>query len=99
MVQKKAFAIILRRDYHNYESARSTLNQDRLDCRRERLSLNFAAKYAKSPKHSFMFPLNKNIRGNMRHTKKYEESQCKTNRYYKSAIPFMRRLLNKNSSN
>ena len=98
MVQKKAFVIILGLGYRSYESALETLQQERLDSRRETLCLNFAVKCSKSPKHSYMFPLNTNIRENMRYIKRYKEHQCKTSRYYKSSIPYMARLLNKKAS-
>ena len=44
MVQKKALAIILGKNYNNYEHALSNLNLDRLDTRRTTLVLNFAMK-------------------------------------------------------
>ena len=44
MVQKKAFAIILGRNYESYESALEILDQERLDTRRTKLCLNFALK-------------------------------------------------------
>ena len=97
MIQKKAFAIILGHDYTNYATALNTLNQERLDVRREKLNLNFALKCIKSYQHRSMFPLNTNQRENMRNTKKYHEPLCRTDRYYRSSIPFMARLLNKNS--
>jgi hypothetical protein len=93
MVQKKAFAIIL----VSYESVLETLQLERLDARRESLSHNFALKCTKSSQHNTIFPLNTNFRENMRHTKKFKEHQCRTSRYYKSAVPYMARLLNKKS--
>ena len=95
MVQKKAFAIILGKVYVSYESALETLQLERLDARRESLSHNFALKCTKSSQHNTIFPLNTNFRENMRHTKKFKEHQCRTSRYYKSAVPYMARLLNK----
>ena len=91
MVQKKAFAIIL----VSYESVLETLQLERLDARRESLSHNFALKCTKSSQHNTIFPLNTNFRENMRHTKKFKEHQCRTSRYYKSAVPYIARLLNK----
>ena len=99
MVQKKAFAIILGKDYLSYESALETLQKERLDARRESFSCNFALKCTKSPLHSTIFPLNTNYRENMRYAKKYREHQCRTSRYYRSAVPYMARLLNKKSNN
>ena len=97
MVQKKALAIILSRAYTNYEAVLHSLCIQRLYVRREKIWLTFAQKCAKSHKHKYMFPLNPNPRCNMRHTKTYMEPQCKTARYFKSAVPYLARLLNKNN--
>ena len=97
MVQKKAFAIILGNSYSNYQAALSTLSQDRLDARRLHLCSNFATKCSKSERHKSMFPLKPNHRPNMRNPKPYLEFQCHTSRYFTSPIPFLARLLNKNS--
>ena len=53
--QKKACAIILGKDYASYEYALTTLNLKRLDARRTALTLDFAIKCSKSPKHSHFF--------------------------------------------
>lgn len=95
MVQKKAFAIILGRDYINYTNALRTLNQERLDVRREDLTLNFAIKCTRSPLHKHMFPLSACIGINTRNSKKYKEFQCRTSHYFNSPIPYMARMLNK----
>ena len=97
MVQKKAFAIILGKSYSNYQAALSTLSQERLDARSLHLCSNFATKCSKSERHRSMFPLNPNHRPNMRNPKPFMEFQCHTSRYFTSPIPFLARLLNKNS--
>ena len=94
-IQKKAFALILGKDYCNYEVALQTLNQERLDVRRVELAYKFALKCVKSPRHSLMFPLNPVYRENMRRTKPFKEFQCNTSRYFNSPIPYLARLLNK----
>ena len=96
MVQKKAFAVILGRGYMSYESALLTLKQERLDTRRQNLSLKFALKCTLSNQHKSMFPPNPVYRANMRHPKPYLEYTCHTARYYNSPIPSLARLLNKN---
>ena len=98
MVQKKACAIILGENYASYESALETLQLERLDARRATLCQNFALKCTKSPQHSSMFPLNTNLRENMRYVKKFKEHHCRTSRYYKSSVPYMARLLNKKAN-
>ena len=96
MIQKKAFAIILGQNYQTYENALNTLNQERLDTRREHICLNFALKCTKSNLHCKMFPINTNFRENMRYVKKFLEPNCRTSRHFMSPIPYMTRLLNKN---
>ena len=95
IVQKKAFAIILAKNYTSYESALLSLNLERLDVRRTNLSYNFAAKCVKSSKHKSMFPPNPTYRPNMRNRKPYKEHSCNTSRYFNSPIPYLSRLLNK----
>ena len=98
MVQKKAFAIILGKSYTSYKSALATLSQEPLDSRREKLSYKFALKCITSSKHQSMFPPNPNYRPNMRQPKPFLEHQCKTSRYFNSAVPYLARLLNKQHS-
>ena len=97
-IQKKAFAIIMGRSYTSYESALITLDLECLDTRRQKLCYNFALKCTISSKHKAMFPLKTQFRPNMRSPKPYYENHCHTSRYYKSPIPTLSRLLNKNSS-
>ena len=97
-VQKKAFAIILGRSYTSYEMALLTLKQERLDMRRQNISLKFALKCTVSSKHKSMFPANPTYRPNMRNPKPFLEHTCHTSRYYCSPIPSLARLLNKHSS-
>ena len=92
--QKKAFAIILGNEYNSYKNALSVLKQETLEKRRENMTIKFAKKCAKNPKHSNMFPRN-TMRQNLRTNKKYKEYECRTKRLYDSAIPYMTRLLNK----
>ena len=94
-VQKKAFAIILGKEYQTYEIALQTLKQDRLDTRRTELAYRFALKCSKSTKHSAMFPRNPIYRENLRNSKPFLEFQCHSSRYFNSPIPALGRLLNK----
>ena len=96
-VQKKAFAIILGKSYTSYEFALSSLNEERLDCRREKLAYKFALKCTTSTRHMAMFPTNPQHRENMRKPKPFTEPHCNTSRYFHSPIPSLTRLLNKNS--
>ena len=99
LMQKKAFAIILGKEYGTYESALSRLNLERLDSRRLEICYNFALKAASSTRHKHMFPLNPTQRSGNRHHKTYLEYQCRTSRYFKSPLPFMARLLNNRCQN
>ena len=95
MVQKKAFAVILGKNYMSYERALLQLNMERLDTRRENISIKFALKCTKSVRHMHMFPPNPNFRANMRCPQPFLEFSCHTSRYFNSAIPSLARLLNK----
>jgi hypothetical protein len=57
MVKKKAFALILVARYLSYESALFTLKQERLDTRRQNLSLNVALKCTLSNNNKTMAPI------------------------------------------
>ena len=48
LTQKKAFAVILGKDYNSYESVLIKLKLDRLDQRRTKLCYNFASSYVLS---------------------------------------------------
>ena len=65
LVQKKALAIILGNSYKSYKSALHHTKLDRLDIRRDQLTLTFALKCKNNPRHSNIFPLNENLRKNM----------------------------------
>ena len=92
MIQKKAFSIILGPKFKNYSSALKILNQEKLSTRRLLLCEDFAIKCVSNSRHSDMFQINPVQK--TRHSKKYKEPMCNTTRYYKSAIPFLTRLLN-----
>ena len=97
IVQKKAFAVILGRQYENYELALEKLQLDRLDDRRTELCYKFALKCTLSAKHSGMFPRVPAHSINLRNPKTFNEPKCKTSRYYNSPVPFLSRLLNARS--
>ena len=92
MIHKKAFVIILGSKFKNYISALQILNQETLSARRLKLCEHFAIKCLTNPKHADLFPTHS--RPKTRHTKQYIEPKCNTTRYYKSAVPFLTRLLN-----
>ena len=95
MVQKRAFAIFLGREYSSYETALNTLEQERLSTCRTYLCYSFALKCSKSSKHASMFPLNNSAKHNTRNNKPFLEFKCNTSRCFNSPIPSLTRLLNK----
>ena len=92
MIQKKAFVIILGTRYKNYDNALKTLSQEKLHIRRLKLCETFALKCTKNPRHCDLFQVNPVTQ--TRQKQKYIEPRCITSRYYKSAVPFLTRLLN-----
>ena len=69
-VQKSAFAIILGKEYNNYEHALHTLGRKRLSERRENLCLKFAMKSLKSEKFQSWFTMDSNPMNTRRKLKK-----------------------------
>ena len=95
--QKKALAIIYGKDYKSYDTALKLAKIERLDVRRQDISLNFVKKCLKNQRHSMMFPRAQNTRTSSRNPRPFIELRCNTTRFFKSAIPAMTRLLNKNA--
>ena len=92
---KKALAIFLGSEYKSYSNAMSVLSLDTLHSRRLKLSTTFAEKCTKHPRHTDMFNTNTRYTTKGGRKKlKYKEPLCKKSRYYKSAIPYLTRLLN-----
>ena len=95
-VQKAAISIILGIDYQNYVSGLSHLSLERLDVRRVKLSLNFAKKATKHPKHCTWFVKNEEQKqvNTRSHKHSYKPIQARTERLLKSPIPFLTDQLN-----
>ena len=88
-VQKAAVKVILKGKYTNYNNGLKKLNLQSLDKRR------FSKKCLSNEKVSKMFPTKINTHPmKKRKMKKYKENKTRTERYRKSAIPYMQRLLN-----
>ena len=71
------------------------MNLERLDKRREELSLKFALQCTKCDKNKDMFPVNQSSNHNIRREEKYHVPMALTERYRNSSIPYMTNLLNK----
>ena len=86
--------IILGRKYISHENALSKLKLDKLIERRQNLCLEFAKKCALNPKTMSWFPKNLNKEHNIRNPNKYLITHANTERFKRSSIPYLQRLLN-----
>ena len=94
-VQKTAVRIILGKRFSNYKNGLKILNLDTLNDRRKKICLKFAKNCLKNEKVKNMFPMNMSKhKMKLRRTKKFEENIKRTERYKKSSIPYMQKLLN-----
>ena len=94
-VQKTSLKIILKDAYKSYENALQVLELESLFSRREILCYNFAKKCLKNPKMKHFFMLNdKKHPMETRKKEKYKVNHAKTDRFKKSSIIYMQRLLN-----
>ena len=108
LLQKHVLAIILgtvyvdfRKHYKvgddivSYNEALQAIGLTTLNDRREVLTRKFAFDLVKSQKYSDLFEINHNNYMATRNRLYYKEPKYHTDRYFKSAIPYMTRLLNK----
>ena len=94
-VQKAAVRVIMGKNYSTYKNGLTVLKMDTLEKRRELLCLRFAKNSLKSEKVKNMFPLKKSKHGmKLRKPKKFKTNKENTKRLKKSALPYMRKLLN-----
>ena len=95
-VQKAALKVILRSEYKDYEEALKLTRLQSLDDRREMIGLRFVKNSLKNENFSKLFPL-KRVKHVMsvRNPLKYHINKANTERYRRSAVPFLQRLLNK----
>ena len=95
-VQKAALRVILKNRYTNYSDVLLTLRIKSLKDRRDELCFKFAKNCLKIEKFKKFFPLNKKDHHmSMRNSEKYAVEKCSSVRYRDSALPYMRKLLNK----
>ena len=94
-VQKSAVKVILDSNYNGYQSGLAQLGLENLYERREHLCKTFAKKCVKNKKLEHMFPKSEN-QHQMETRKKemYMVYHANTERYQKSAIIHMQKLLN-----
>lgn len=92
-IQKTAFRIILDDDSISYDVACTLLGAEPLEYRRVQLCINFAKKDVK--KESTIFTTNTRTTTTRRPPKLVREVKCRTQRYLKSSLPYLSKLLNK----
>ena len=94
-VQKIALRIIYQEKYISYKNALKLSKFTSMKERFELLLYRFAVKCAKNPQTEHMLPLKKGL-DKVRKKETYEVPLARKERLYKSTIPTMARLLNKN---
>ena len=95
-VQKCALRIILGDKYKDYKNALKVIKLDSLEERREKLCLRFAKQCLRNEKLKSLFP--KKVNNHLmekRKGQKFVVTKALTERYRRSSIPSMQRLLNK----
>ena len=93
-IQKNAAKVILKSSYESYEKALEMLNMETLEKRREKLCLNFAKKCLKSERMKTIFPENEKSSMKTRNQERFRVNFANRERYKKSAIPYLQRMLN-----
>ena len=95
-VHKNALKIILQEEYISYSNALNKSGLSSLFERRSKLCLKFAKSCLKNPEMKKMFPLNPTTYSvQTRFREKFQVTDARTERLRSSAIPYMQRLLNK----
>ena len=94
-LQKTAVKVILGKKSLSYKKDLEKLKLDTLEERRRKICLKFAKKCLQNEKVKNIFPINTSNYGiKTRKKNKFVVDQIKTERYKKSAIPYMLELLN-----
>ena len=93
-LQKCAFRVILKNSYESYENALKVMNMETLDARREKLCMRFAKSCLRHDRMNSLFPIKTSHSMIKRKTNKFIVNKAITERYKKSAIPYMQRMLN-----
>ena len=94
-VQKSALRVILGDRYRNYEEALNIIKIDSLEERRQKICLKFAQQCLRNEKLRDMFPKSKSDHKMTKRNREKIVTKAITERFRKSAIPSMQRLLNK----
>ena len=98
-VQKIALRIVMKDSYVSYENALEYTKLQTLEARRSQLCLKFTQSSAKNEFTKDMFQLNTSkYQIQTRKREKFKVQQARTDRLFKSSIPYMQRLLNSQES-
>ena len=92
-VQKSAVKIMMGQKYSEYDESLKYLNLEKLSERRKKLCLSFAKKCIKHEKAKSLFPLNNHVKC-LRNSEKFKVNFATSERYRKSSIPYLQKLLN-----
>ena len=96
-VQKTALHIMLGGDYKDYGTALDIVGLESLEARREKLSLKFARKSVKHPKHTKWFVPNFRTANTRKEQTKFCPVYAKHKRFIESPISYLTTLLNDDS--
>ena len=94
-IQKAAVKIMMGKNYEGYSKSLKFLKLDSLHERREKNALKFAKKSIKNENFSSFFP--KHPEGHTmrkRYSDRFLVNKAHTERYRRSAVPYLQRLLN-----
>ena len=91
-IQKLAFQLILKSRYQSYKNACKLLGTDTLKDRRTAICTKFALKNLKSS-NSLFNEVDPEVYSTRR-KRKVIEFRCNTNRFYRSSLPYLSRLIN-----
>ena len=94
--QRVAVATISGTGWREYDATLGRLGLTRLDARREKLCRAFATRTVARSRHQDLFPRREGHSHNTRRAgAAFQEIACRTRRRYRSARPYLIRLLNK----
>ena len=94
-VQKVCLKVILGQDYGEYETALEACNLESLEARRVKLCLSFGRKCISHQSHRSIFPESRqDHEHNLRHQLQYHVNHARTEKYRKSSVPYIQRLMN-----
>ena len=93
-VQRVVIRTIMGTRYQSYEDSLTFLNLEELSVRRDELCLAFALKCLNSAKFGHIFIPTPNVGYNVRELRRFVEPKCDTERYRKSPLVYLTRLLN-----